>query len=121
VSQVSTAAGLDWNVVAAAVAVFLGTLITTVFGWYKGRERIQRRLQPVDQGGTAMISGAVLQDNQSLRESTLVARDLRDQLLLTQQSMDHHANCLQDNTRQLADLVEELRRARFQADRQEKA
>lgn len=120
-SQVSTAAGLDWNIVAAAVATFVGTLIVTIFGWYKGRERIQRRLSTPEIGGNGMLAGAVLQDNQSLRDATVASRELRDQMLLTHEALDRHSECLRDNSRHVSELVEEFRRARFKNDRQEKA
>lgn len=120
-SPVSTAASqainLDWNILAAAVAVFLGTLITTIFGWFKGKERVQKALPASGAGG--LISGAVLQDNQSLRESTVVARELRDQLLLHHHAMDRNTAALEENADATRDLIEQLKRARRRADRQE--
>lgn len=101
---------VDWNVVAAAIAVFCGTLITTVWGWLTGKKKIRDhlRMDSLD----IPITGAVIQDNQSLRESTLINKEVRDQLLIHHHDLQSSCKATDDNTRVLEEVLDELSRIR---------
>ena len=105
ISQVATT---DWNVVSAAVAVFVGTLATTIFGWFKGKAKIAKRGM-TDDPTSYNISGATVQDNQSLRDSTIINRELRDQLMLHLHALQSNCRATEDNTRCLDDIHNKLR------------
>lgn len=110
-SQVSdvakTAASVDWTVVATGTAVFIGTIITTIWGWVQGKKKVEQTLQ----SGTPLPS-AVLQDNQSLREATLVQREVRDQLLLVCHALTALCKATEDNTSSSDDILSELKSLR---------
>lgn len=108
---VNQAASVDWNLVAAAAATFFGTLTVTIWGWFQGKKKLASRIES-HIGDNAQVTGAVLLDNQTLRESTLVSKEVRDQLLLHSQAL--HASCkaTADNTDSLDDILHELKRIR---------
>lgn len=95
-------AEIDWKLVASAVAVFLGTVITTVWGWFQGRKKSQESKS--EAGSAVQIAGAVLQDNTSLRENTQAVKDLRDQVMFLRDTIERR-NRTDD---ELNDTIEEL-------------
>lgn len=107
VSSAADAATLDWNVVAAAVAVFVGTLVTTVLGWRKGAKNLEKKLSKDD--GTPSVTAAILQDSQTVREATLVSKEVRDQLLLHRVATEHLCRSTEESTGVERELVAELR------------
>lgn len=59
-SQVSAAAehakAIDWNVVAAATAVFFGTVVTTVLGGLKARSELNKKLSTNQDGASKLMA-----------------------------------------------------------------
>lgn len=106
-STVSQASSIDWNVIAAAIAVFFGTLATTVLGWLRGRREVEKKLSKDD--GTPSVTAAILQDNQTVREATLVSKEVRDQLLLHRVATEHLCRSTEESTGVERELVAELR------------
>lgn len=97
---VDQATQVDWNVFAAASATFVATAIATILGLRKGRKDVEKQINP-DQNNPHQIVGAVLQDNQSLRESTLINREVRDQLFLVNHSLNRHTEAMKGLTEAL--------------------
>lgn len=112
-SEVSTvvkqANAVDWNVVAAAVAVFFGTVITTVLGGLKARSELTKKLLPKDENGGVQLTGAILQDNQTVRDATNASVALRDQLLLMTHAVERLCKSTEDRTRVDEELLDEVR------------
>jgi hypothetical protein len=117
-SQVSvlaeTSHTVDWSVVAGAVAVFCGTVVTTIWGWIQGKKKIDQHFKtnPGSPEGTGQVTGAILMDNLTIRESTLVNREVRDQLILQHHCLSDLRQAMIDNTRAMDDLLQELRHHR---------
>lgn len=105
-TAVSTASSLDWNVAAAAAAVFMGTLLTTVYGWFRGKKKLDVRLGGDD---APAVTSVVVQDNQTLREMTLVNREVRDQLLLTNHAISNLCKAIEGNSGAMEDILHELK------------
>lgn len=103
------AAEIDWKLVASAGAVFIGTIVTTVWGWFQGKKKSQAA---PEQSAPIQIAGAVLQDNTSLRDNTQATRELRDQILLLVHVLERHVRVQDDIQESLEDLVKRLDRAR---------
>jgi|AraplaMF_Col_mMF_1032025.scaffolds.fasta_scaffold60219_2 hypothetical protein len=107
-SQVSQAAAeastLDWKVVAAAVAVFCGTLVTTVWGWIQKRKSFES--SHIKGAGVVdvPIAAGIIQDNQTLREATMVNREVRDQLLILNHALMQY-NRNQEETNELLEKI----------------
>lgn len=81
------AVNIDWKLVASAGAVFVGTVVTTVWGWVQGRKKSEKSAAaPTD--SPLQIAGAVLQDNASLRENTQAVKDLRDQMMFLRDAVE---------------------------------
>ena len=93
---------VDWKLVASAAAVFVGTIVTTVWGWFQGRKKSEKNAVEPTPG--VQIAGAVLQDNTSLRENTHAVRDLRDQIMFLRDTIERR-NRTDD---ELNDTIEEL-------------
>lgn len=110
----SHASSVDWNLVAAAGATFLGTLVVTVWGWFQGKKKLSARLESHVDGN---VAGAVLLDNQTLREATLINREVRDQLLLHTQALNASCKATVDNTGCLDDILHELKELRRSIDK----
>lgn len=102
------AASLDWNIIAAAAATFLGTLIITVWGWFTGRKKLQEKLNQAlpPEGG---VQSAVILDNLTIREATMVNREVRDHLLIHHRSLDANCRSTEANTGAMEDLLEEIK------------
>lgn len=113
---IEKAASLDWNIVAAAAAIFLGTLVTTIAGWFKGKRNISTRERITD---SFEIGGVSLQDNQTLREATIVNREIRDQLLLNHNVLTKLCRAMDDNTAVHDDILNEMKSRRRREHRQE--
>lgn len=114
---VSHAATVDWNLVAAAAATFFGTLTVTIWGWFQGKKKLAQRLEGHQPGQDLTVTGAVLLDNQTLREATMVNRELRDRLLVHSEAL--HSNCKAtiDNTQAMDEIIQELRGLRKAVDK----
>lgn len=114
-SQVSeaakTAASVDWTVVATGSAVFIGTVITTIWGWVQGKKKVEQTLStsPALQG---QVPSVIVQDNSTLREQTLVQQAVRDQLLLTNHALTAMCKATEDNTSAMDDVLTELKAIR---------
>ena len=106
---VKQAATLDWNLVAAAAATFIGTLIATIWGWVQGKKKLHQKLEGI---GEASVTGVAVMDNQTLRELTLVNREVRDQLLLHCHALNANSKAMEDNTSSADDILDELKRLR---------
>lgn len=111
---VNHVATVDWNLVAAAVATFLGTLVVTIWGWFQGKKKLASRLEAAS---SPEVTGMVLLDNQTLREATLVNREVRDQLLLHSQALNASSKATQENTACMDDVLEELKNIRRSIDK----
>lgn len=98
------AAEIDWKLVASAAAVFIGTAVTTVWGWVQGRKKSEKANDP----GAVQIAGAVLQDNTSLRENTQAVKDLRDQIMFLRDVMERRIRAEDDLQDTLEDLCKRL-------------
>jgi len=114
---VSHAATVDWNLVAAAAATFIGTLVVTVWGWFQGKKKLAARLQSGYPSPDGQITGAVLLDNQTIREATIVNRELRDRLIIHGETLSSNCKAIVDNTHSLDEVLEELRALRRGVDK----
>lgn len=104
------AAGVDWKLVASAGAVFIGTIVTTVWGWFQGRKKSERSAP--DPTAPFHVAGAVLQDNTSLRDNTHAVKDLRDQILLLTHILERHVKVQDELHDDLEDLIKRLDKIR---------
>lgn len=102
------AAEIDWKLVASAGAVFVGTIVTTVWGWMQGRKKSQEK---VDAAPPVPLAAAVLQDNASLRDNTMAVRELRDQVFLLSHVMERHVGVQNDIHNELERLIRLLDKA----------
>jgi len=98
---------VDWKVVAAALAVFIGTFVTTVYGWVTKKKETQKS-HIKSESFDIPIAGGVIQDNQTLRESVIVYREVRDALLIHHHSVQSQIRSLEDNTRSIDDVAKRL-------------
>jgi hypothetical protein len=116
-SQVSTVAEhattIDWNIVAAAVATFCGTMIVTIWGWFQGKKKVSNHISE----GNYQVTGFAIQDNQTLREATIINREIRDQLLLQNHALTQSCRIMEEKTRVMEELLEELKRYRHLLER----
>lgn len=114
---VSHAATVDWNLVAAAAATFFGTLTVTVWGWFQGKKKLAAQLEGQLPHPDMQITGAVLLDNQTLREATAVSRELRDRLIVHGEALHSNCKATLDNTESLDEILIELRALRKGVDK----
>lgn len=105
----AVAAEIDWKLVASAAAVFIGTIVTTVWGWFQGRKK-SKASTPEPVSGY-QIAGAVLQDNQSLRDNTQAVRDLRDQVFMLIHVLEGKNKVEMELQDTLEDLIKRLDKA----------
>lgn len=110
----NTAIQVDWKLIAAAAATFLATFIISILGWYQGRKKIAQKLEGI---GDGQVTGAVLLDNQTLRESTVVSRELRDRLIVHGEALHSSCKAVVDNTNSLDEILEELKGLRKAVDK----
>lgn len=85
-SAVSPLASVDWSVVAAAVATFIGTIYLSFKGIQRGKEKVA--------GGNSSITsivGATLIENETIRQFT-------EQLRLNTQMLHDHCEQIRANT-----------------------
>ena len=102
---------IDWKLVASAGAVFIGTVVTTIWGWFQGRKKSQEKASATHPDNHFQIAGAVLQDNTSLRDNTQATRELRDQVFLLSHVMERHVGVQNDIHNELERLIRLLDRA----------
>ena len=106
------AAGIDWKVFASAVAVFVATTVTTIWGWLQGRKKAEESNSHIRAPGTDIqVVGAVLQDNLSLRENTAATIALRDQVMLLVHLMERRIGLeseLVDELKEVRDMLRKL-------------
>lgn len=102
---------IDWKVVAAAVATFLATFVTIVWGWVQGRKKVEAQIKPKEGADVPLVAGMVM-DNLTVRESTMVSKEVRDQLLILNHALMSHTRNLEEVAGLLEDLVKELRERR---------
>ncbi len=98
---------IDWKLVASAGAVFIGTVVTTIWGWFQGRKKSQEK----SEAAPLPIAAAVLQDNASLRDNTHAVRDLRDQIMFLRDAIERRIRVEDELQDTLEDLVKRLDRA----------
>ena len=89
--------GLDYKIIATALAVFFGTLITTIWGWYSAKKKVAEALTAESSMPTS-VTGAVLMDNLTLREQTLVNKEVRDQLIILNHTLARLCKAIDANT-----------------------
>lgn len=104
----SDALVVDWKIVASAIATGLGTLIITIWGWMKGQQKARQAhsdgaLRTGDPD--IQVTGAVLQDNTSLKENTQAQRELRDQLMLLRDTMERDIRSRNEQSQNMDDLM----------------
>lgn len=86
---------VDWPTVIGGLAVFSTTCFTTYLGWSEARRRLDKKLPNVPPPGDwngVPVPAMIVQDNQSVRESSLVMGQLRDQLVLNNHALDRSAD-----------------------------
>lgn len=88
-SAVSPLASIDWQVVAAAAATFVGTIFLTFKGIQKGREKVQEGAAP--SGSITSIVGATIMENETIRQFT-------EQMRLNTQMLHDHCEQVRANT-----------------------
>lgn len=98
---------LDWNVAAAAIATFIGTLAITVWGWFRGKGKMKEGT-----GVDVPVSGVALMDNQSLREATAINKEIRDNLILHTAALNLAAMRTNENNEAIYELCREVKRLR---------
>lgn len=102
----SHAATVDWNIVAAALATFFGTLCVTIWGFVTGKRKITERLQGRD--GNEGVNSAAILDNTTLVQHVLIQREIRDHMLLNTHALTALCSALEDNTRAADNLARKL-------------
>jgi len=108
---VEQASSVDWKVVAGALAVFVGTVVTTIYGWITKKKETSADTH-IKTGMDIPIAGAVIQDNVTLRESVIVYREVRDQLLIHHHALMSQCRSTEDNTRAMDEIIKELNHIR---------
>lgn len=111
----NTAIQLDWKLLAAAAATFLATFIISILGWYQGRKKVSEKVGQLAEGGT--VTGAILLDNQTIREATVVSRELRDRLIIHGEVLHSCCKATVDNTNSLDEILAELKGLRRSVDK----
>lgn len=110
-SQVSDAANTavqwDWKLIAAAAATFIATFTISILGWLQGRKKVEKRMN--DAAGDSGVTAAILLDNQTIREATVVNREVRDRLLVHCEAVSTNTKSIDNHTAALDDVLEELR------------
>lgn len=118
-SQVSEAANVavqwDWKLIAAALATFLATFTISILGWFQGRKKMEKRM--TDATGDGGVTSAILLDNQTIREATVVNREVRDRLLVHCEALTTNTKSIDQHTTALDDILEELRLIRKGVDK----
>jgi hypothetical protein len=99
---------IDWKLVASAAAVFIGTVVTTVWGWFQGKKKSKESAP--ETASPFQLAGAVLQDNASLRDNTMAVRELRDQIFLLTHVLERRAGLENDLHGELEKLIRLLDR-----------
>lgn len=107
-AAVATSSPPDWNIVAAAMATFIATGFIILRGWLEGRKKVVAQVAPPD----SQYVGAIIQDNKSVMESTLIMRELRDQLLMTNHATGAQTLATEALASANEELVRELRHLR---------
>lgn len=102
----SVTADLDWKLVAAALATFFATMVTTIWGWFQGRKKSAKAV--AEAPAPFQVAGAVLQDNMSLRDNTNAIRDLRDQIVLLIHTLDRTVKGQDELQDELQALIKRL-------------
>lgn len=111
-SQVaSEVSAIDWHVVGSAVGVGIAAVVTGVWGWLRGEGKAKKKHEGhiKAEGTDLQVAGAVLQDNQSLRENTQAVRDLRDQVMLLIHTEERKTRVEEELVNVLEDVKELLR------------
>jgi hypothetical protein len=105
---------IDWHTVGSAVGVGLVAVITGMYGWFKGEGKSKRKHEGhiKAEGSDIQVAGAVLQDNQSLRENTDSNRALRDQVMLLIHVLERNGRTQEEMVNALEDAVTEIKRLR---------
>lgn len=110
-SEIANAATtFDWKLIAAAAATFLATLTISILGWLQGRKKLEKRIEA--SVGDGPVTGAVLLDNLTLREATIVNREVRDHLLIHCEALKANTKALSDHTDSMDDFLEEVKKLR---------
>lgn len=99
--------GLDFKLIATALAVFVGTLITTIWGWYSAKKKVTESFTSDGKMPTT-VTGAILMDNMTIHESTTVNREVRDQLLVLNHTLNRMCRAIEDNTESLDELLKKI-------------
>jgi len=105
-AAVSHAASVDWNIVAAALATFSGTLCVTVWGFLTGKKKITERLEGRD--GNGGVNSAAILDNTMILQQVLIQRETRDGLLLNSHALTALCSAIEDNTNAVEKLTKKL-------------
>ena len=108
----SATATLDWNLVAAAAATFFATALIAVCGWISAKKKVAAKFNDPDMS----VSSVTLMDNQTIRDSTVVNREIRDQLVLNHHAMTCLCRAIEDNTSTGDAILSELRKLRGRLD-----
>ncbi len=99
--------GIDWKIVASAFAVFVGTLVTSIWGWMQGQKKASNVLDNPNSHQMQVV-GAVLQDNQSLRENTNALIALRDQIVILNHSLPKYMESHDSTQEEIDKLLRRL-------------
>lgn len=109
VEAVNAASSIDWQSTAAFIGTLIATIAVTVLGWLQGRKKIDEKVRPGD-GVDIPIAAGIIQDNQTIRESTLVSKEVRDQLLLMNHNLQQFHRDMEEACDLLGKLMREMRR-----------
>lgn len=78
-SAASSAATIDWNIVAGAIATFLVTGVASWFGLRRGKREVEKKPHIIgDDEELLTVRGGVLMDNKSMRELTHALESLEE-------------------------------------------
>lgn len=99
---VSASNHLDWGTLAAATAVFLGTLFTTIFGWFRGKVQFNQKLLEAGSHHPLSRGSATNEANEAI-ETIIATRELRDRIYL-------NSHVLEENNHMLRELIDEMRK-----------
>lgn len=99
------AASVDWNIVAAALATFLGTVTVTIWGLISGKKKVEAKLE----GRTDVpVQSAAILDNTLLLQQVLLQRELRDHMLIGNHALQGLCRAIEENTEAVQELTRKL-------------
>lgn len=104
---------IDWKIIAGAAGTFVGSCVIALLGWFKGKEKVEKKTHLKGEGTVDIaLAGVTVQDNLSLRENTQSNRDLRDQTMMLIHCTERTNKTTEEMVNVMEDVLAELKRLR---------